>query len=139
MLVSQPPVHTMTIKQSDQSVSGVFERRTVLEDLSGRMDALYDLTVLLVDRPLKHFSFRWRGSDPKPETDLMLEIHTWNGWMYAENERVPSDGEKSIKITFGEWRPKELSVYDLALRTVIPIFRPPPGAPLRPIAETSSS
>ncbi|KAJ6508680.1 hypothetical protein C8R45DRAFT_1089836 [Mycena sanguinolenta] len=115
MLVTQPPVHSMIIRQTYQSMSGAFERRAVLEDLSLRMGALYDLTVLLIDRPLKHFFFRWCHGDTKLESDLMLTFSQSHNctdvWGRKLGERFHSDGEQPMEIPFGEWG-KDLSDYD---------------------------
>ncbi|KAJ6508668.1 hypothetical protein C8R45DRAFT_1208302 [Mycena sanguinolenta] len=104
MLVSQPPAQTMIIEQKISSMTGISERRAVLEDLSLRMGVLYDLTVPLIQDFVVCFRIHWR----KLEGPADLRFEVFGAYSCTDDRRKPtkrfrSDGEKPMEIAFGQW------------------------------------
>ncbi|KAF7346472.1 hypothetical protein MSAN_01875200 [Mycena sanguinolenta] len=103
MLVSQPPVQTMTIEKISFQLG---RRRAVLENLSLRMGVLYDLVVPFINDNKVAFRVHWDG---KSELGGDLKLSVFHGLSRtrdmnsAVDSRFRCDGEKPVEIPFGEW------------------------------------
>ncbi|KAF7360675.1 F-box domain protein [Mycena venus] len=112
MLVTQPPVQTLLVKQTRHSRRGSSVRRAVLRDLSLTMGTLYDLAVpFIIGFNDSSFRVRWHllGSNDAEvaECDLTLSVKDtvscvrWPGRRLSQ--LFESDGRKDAGIDFGEW------------------------------------
>ncbi|KAJ7688207.1 hypothetical protein B0H14DRAFT_3533436 [Mycena olivaceomarginata] len=111
MLVTQPPVQSVVIKQTSYGPAGESDRQGALNDVALRMGALYDLTVSLIDDDSMFFRIEWSnansntGADLK-EGDVTLFVTCSTGCMDAFeplDARFLSDGAGHVEVDFGEW------------------------------------
>jgi hypothetical protein len=94
MLVTQPPVQRIFIRETCHAMGGDSERRAVLEGLSVRMGFLYDLAVPFIDRIASSFLIRWHDANG----DLTLAVvytvqctgeqQILDEWYYSDGTKV---------------------------------------------------
>ncbi|KAK7048468.1 putative MFS transporter [Favolaschia claudopus] len=110
MLVTQPPTHSLVVRQKFSSIEHISRRQGVVNDLSLSMGLLYDLTIPFLDDE-SSFRVLWHGESPHDsaaDDSLTLSLFTAARWEYDGPERTLdttffSAAASPIFIPFGEW------------------------------------
>ncbi|KAF7360605.1 putative MFS transporter [Mycena venus] len=119
MLVTQPPARTLILAETTYGQSGVYTRRTVVDDLSLRMGALYDFAVPFIDCPDASFCIRFRNgddADAEHEGGLILSVTGTESWApergallderfyYSDHDdETDSELKAAVEINYGDW------------------------------------
>ncbi|KAJ7460069.1 hypothetical protein B0H11DRAFT_2047548 [Mycena galericulata] len=107
MLVCQPPVQTMVIKETCHGRAGNFTRRAELNDLSLRMGHLYDLAVPFIDRIASTFCIHWQECIALNNVLTLSVLYTTHGVMGGRrgqlDKRFYSDKFETVEIQFEEF------------------------------------
>ncbi|KAJ7466750.1 hypothetical protein B0H11DRAFT_2047580 [Mycena galericulata] len=106
MLVCQPPVQTMVIKETCHGRRGNFTRRAELTDLSLRMGHLYDLAVPFIDRVASSFYMRWQEHIALSGVLTLAVVYTTQcviGGPRPLERRFYSDEFEAVQIQFGDF------------------------------------
>ncbi|KAF8205218.1 hypothetical protein K438DRAFT_2014700 [Mycena galopus ATCC 62051] len=132
MLVTQPPTQTLVVTHTSHTMSGNYEHRAEMKDLSLRMGMLYDLVLPFADEDA-YFCILWRnafdGEGDKGDStfdtqgdknDVTLAVYKDDGkddvtlalWNSVScmgsqggrclDERFDCEGRKEVKLNWGE-------------------------------------